>query len=444
LRHHDALAKIRHAEESGQKRLDLSSMGLTGLPPEITRLQQLETLDLSGNALARLPDCLERLGGLRRLFVLKNGISEWPAVVARLPSLEMVSFKSNRLARLPERDYLPPGVRWLMLTDNQLESLPDDFGDALPRLRKLALAGNRLTGLPDSFARLSGLELLRLGLNRLDRRPPQLESLPRLAWLGLGGNPYAAAQPARLRARATLAACRLDPGRFRLGEVLGSGASGDVFRADWLDRPGRSWAVKRFKAVSSDGHPEDELAIAAVAAHAGSADSGPPGIIGFRGWWPEGNPCLVMDYLENAAPLGLVPSLESITRDCYPEGIRFEAAAVRRNLAALAHAQCHLIAHRVIHGDFYAHNILVRPDGGVSLGDWGASFFFDAGDEWMESLEVRAFGCLMEELLARSDACAPALAGLAALRDRCLDPDPAGRPGFAAILSALGGPPEPA
>lgn len=429
MRHHDVLTKIRHAAETGQKRLDLTSMGLTTLPPELAGLDNLETLDLSGNALEDLPDFLAGMPGLKHLFLTKNRFVRWPGVVARMPGLEMISFKSNRLTRLPETGLLPAGLRWLILTDNRLESLPYNFGQVLPRLRKLALAGNRLRELPASFAALEQLELLRLGMNRLVRRPAELEALPRLSWLGLGGNPYCSGQEARHRAHGRLAACRLDPARFRLGDQLGSGASGTVYRAEWLDHPKASWAVKQFREVSADGHPDDELAVAAIAAVEA------PGIIPFRGWWPEGGMALVMDYLDQAAPLGQVPSFETITRDCYPAKLRLETRRVRRMLASLARAQEHLIACRVIHGDFYAHNVLATPDGEVKLGDWGASFFFDSGEEWMERMEVRAFGCLMEELLALGDIPAPDLAELCRL---CLSDDPAARPSFAQLAVRLG------
>jgi serine/threonine protein kinase len=249
--------------------------------------------------------------------------------------------------------------------------------------------------------------------------------------LGLGGNPYADDLPALAAARAKLADCRLDPGDYVLGAVLGSGASGVVRRADRPGQPDRAWAVKCFKSMLSDGNPEDELDIAAAAAQGAI----PPGILPFRGWFPAPALSMVMDFVDDADPLGLVPSLESITRDCYPADRRFTPDEIRGILATMARAQEHLIACRVVHGDFYAHNILANRQGGVWLGDWGASFFMGNGDGWMEKLEVRAFGCLAEELLERCREPDPALA---ALRDRCLEDETARRPGFRELAAALG------
>lgn len=61
-------------------------------------------------------------------------------------NLEMVGFKSNKINQVSE-SALPPKLRWLILTDNHIEALPDALGER-PRLQKLALAGNRLTHLP--------------------------------------------------------------------------------------------------------------------------------------------------------------------------------------------------------------------------------------------------------------------------------------------------------
>jgi hypothetical protein len=54
----------------------------------------------------------------------------------------MIGFKSCRLHTVPDAA-LPPTLRWLILTDNRIETLPAGIGRCTG-LRKLALAGNRL------------------------------------------------------------------------------------------------------------------------------------------------------------------------------------------------------------------------------------------------------------------------------------------------------------
>jgi serine/threonine protein kinase len=106
----------------------------------------------------------------------------------------------------------------------------------------------------------------------------------------------------------------------------------------------------------------------------------------------------------------------------------------------------HLHARGILHGDFYAHNVLYRPEGGCLLGDFGAATMYapqpSGGTNLFEALEVRAFGCLLGELLER---CEPEtepdlkvlLTSLQALQLRCVAPVAASRPRFAELVARL-------
>ena len=60
-------------------------------------------------------------------------------------------------------------------------------------------------------------------------------------------------------------------------------------------------------------------------------------------------------------------------------------------------------ARDVCHGDLYAHNILVNEAGDILLGDFGAASHYPALDpaqaKALEAIEVRAFGCFLEDIL---------------------------------------------
>ena len=156
----DTLQQLRDGELAGTRRFALAA-GLTEFPREIFSLADtLEILDLSGNALQSLPDDLHRLKQLRVLFCSNNAFTELPASVGNCAALEMVGFKANRIAHVPAAS-LPPLLRWLILTDNDIAELPDALGRR-PRLQKLMLAGNRLQALPDSMTGCERLELLRI------------------------------------------------------------------------------------------------------------------------------------------------------------------------------------------------------------------------------------------------------------------------------------------
>jgi len=93
-----------------------------------------------------------------------------------------------------------------------------------------------------------------------------------------------------------------------------------------------------------------------------------------------------------------------------------------------------------MHGDLYAHNILIDRDCHTLMGDFGAASFYDhagAGDAY-ERLEVRAFGALLEDLLLRVEPHEESLhpekiRGLWGLVHRCMSEDVQQRPLFSEI-----------
>lgn len=430
----DTLSLLRAGKLGGIRRLDLSC-GLTEFPPEIFSLaDSLEILNLSGNQLDRLPADLHRLHRLQVIFCSDNRFTELPAALGSCARLEVVGFKANRIHAVPAAA-LPPRLRWLILTDNCVDTLPDELGRR-PRLQKLMLAGNRLQALPASLSDCRQLELVRIAANRFESFPELLTTLPRLAWLAFSGNPFATARRPQ-KHQAPIAT--IDWQDLVLGAVLGEGASGVIHRAvntRHADQP--AVAVKLFKgAVTSDGLPEDEMAACMTA---GSH----PALVGASAsivHHPEGRHGLLMPLVDpSMRVLAGPPSLASCTRDVYPAGFAPTYRAAIAMALQIASAGAHLHANGILHGDLYGHNILQDGRGHALLGDFGAASFFDSLEEKqalsLQRMEVRAFGCLLEELLAHTPACDndPAIDSL---RDRCLSDEPASRPLFTEIHRTL-------
>lgn len=426
------LEQLRSGALSGTTRLDLSC-GLTTLPDEVLALaDSLEVLNLSGNRLTSLPHWLPRLTRLKVVFGSDNPFTELPEVLGECPSLEMVGFKACRIARVSAAA-LPRDLRWLILTDNAVEALPDAVGER-PRMQKLMLAGNRLRALPEGLAQAHRLELLRISANRFERLPSWLTALPRLSWLAMAGNPLGWTVPAgRLPT--------IDWSAVRVGEPLGEGASGQVVRATVEGRAG-ALALKLFKgAVTSDGLPEHEMAAGAlVGAHPGLCTP-----VAALGGHPEGTvgmflPLIPPGHVLLAGP----PSLASCSRDVYPAGWRIAAGPALRLLRSIADAAAHLHARGVLHGDLYAHNILWDPATGEALlSDFGAAALLPADQpalaSALQALEVRAFGCLLEELgdglaVTQGDSLRAMIASMARA---CMATDPGERPTLAEVSRLL-------
>ncbi|MFQ2063207.1 leucine-rich repeat-containing protein kinase family protein [Aeromonas veronii] len=445
------LEQLRAGELCGARHLKLCE-NLTEFPLEILSLKEtLEVLDLTGNQLSTLPDELAGFGKLRIIFCSENRFTELPEVLGRCPALTMVGFKANRIATVSAKA-LPAGLRWLILTDNAIEQLPDELGQC-DALQKLMLAGNRLRELPTSLANCRNLELLRIAANRIERFPEWLLSLPRLSWLAYSGNPFSEGVEARAIDDAHVAPIAWET--LALGELLGQGASGVIHRATLVANPadavtqasdrgdGNQVAVKLFKgAVTSDGLPRCEMAASlAAGTH--------PNLIKVMGKvadHPSGIPALVMELIDpDFANLAGPPSLDSCTRDVYPEGLHLsvpDALAMAHGIASVAG---HLHRAGIMHGDLYGHNILFARGSDAParalLGDFGAASLYGRSDceraLGLERLEVRAFGCLLEELLAHCDTQDSPLDGLHQLKAACLSELPADRPDFAYIERQL-------
>ena len=433
------LAQLKAGELTGTRRLTLAC-GLTEFPPEIFDLaDSLEILDLSGNTLSALPDDLPRLHKLRILFCSNNAFTELPAVLGRCQALTMVGFKANAIVSVPPQS-LSPALRWLILTDNQIDALPPEIGRCT-QLQKFMLAGNRLTRLPPEMANCTRLELLRLSANQLTEFPTFLLSLPHLSWLAFAGNPFCEPHEAAALSRGAVALRSWSS--LQLQRPLGEGASGVIYQARWHNGADEhAVAVKIFKgAVTSDGFAQSEMtACLSAGAH--------PHLIPVLAKvpdHPDGASALVMalvapEFTNLAGP----PSLDSCTRDCYPECAAFELAHVLRLTLGIAQAAHHLHAQGLMHGDLYAHNILHDGTGRALLGDFGAASFVATDNAaqalGLEKLEVRAFGCLLEELLARCNARPaenPTRQALNNLQAACLQNRPEARPGFGALAQQL-------
>ena len=442
------LDDLRTGKLKGATRVALAA-GLTQFPEEILDLAEtLEILDLSGNALSTLPDDFTRLHRLRVLFMSNNQFERMPEVLGRCPNLSMVGFRANGMRELPAES-LPPKLRWLILTDNALESLPAELGKR-PALQKLMVAGNRLTTLPKELSTCHNLQLLRIAANRFEVLPEWLLSLPRLSWLSYSGNPLCEGLEAKALAQTPVPPVSWSA--LKLGPKLGEGASGVIYRAG-LDSAAAGVvgvsepevAVKLFKgALTSDGLPQSEMAACISAgAHPNLIQ-----VLGKLSGHPQGVEGLVMSLVDTAYKnLAGPPSFETCTRDVYADDLRFsvqDVLTIAKGVAGLA-AQLH--ARGLMHGDLYAHNTLLGPGGHALIGDFGAASFVDMADrktaEALERLEVRAYGCLLEELLERvEDASVGAdmkvsVQQLTELRDRCLQSNVHARPSFRLITELL-------
>ena len=427
------LKQLQTGQLKGATSLHLSE-GLTTFPEEIFDLADtLEVLSLTNNKLSALPAQFGRLTKLKIFFCSDNLFTTLPEVLADCPLLEMVGFKANRIETVPPRS-LNPNLRWLILTDNKITSLPGTIGRCT-RMQKLMLAGNRLTCLPAELSQCRDVGLLRISAHHFTELPAWLLSMPKLAWLAFAGNPFSKAHTAQ-------SASLISWDTLQIGQVLGEGASGIIYKAAWQhEGKTKEVAVKIFKGhVTSDGLPEDELqASIAAGAHPGLIP-----IIGQITGHPEHKKGLVMELIPpHYHNLGLPPSFDTCTRDVFASGTSLTTQQVLNIATTIASVAAHLHSRGIMHADLYAHNTLIDDNGQTLFGDFGGACFYDTANkpvtDALQRLEVRAYGYLLDDLLnlcsePKTD---EALSKIAALRTNCLDDNVSLRPSFEFLVESL-------
>jgi Leucine-rich repeat (LRR) protein len=207
---------FRSLEEALQKprevyRLDLSKQELTTFPSEIFKLNNLQELVLSRNALDSLPATFGELEKLQILDISHNKFKTFPEAIHKLKNLRELNAGNISWASLPaELGQLAPklqklnldqcgfkdvpGVIWQMtqlerlsLRNNALKEIPASLG-LLTHLQSLRLSGNELTDLPDALGALTQLYSLELDQNQLKDFPKSLGQLKQLRELSLDNN----------------------------------------------------------------------------------------------------------------------------------------------------------------------------------------------------------------------------------------------------------------
>ncbi|MEY3451146.1 MAG: hypothetical protein RL711_972, partial [Bacteroidota bacterium] len=386
-------------------------------------------LDLSGNNLSVLPSDFGRLKQLKIVFFSNNHFTSLPEALADCPHLEMIGFKANKIKTVSEKS-IPKNTRWLILTDNCIEKLPDSIGNC-ERLQKCMLAGNMLSTLPDSMANCRNLELLRLSANQITNYPEWLFKLPKLAWLAMAGNPCGAIKTKDIDLK------EIPWSALAIQTTLGEGASGLISKAYW-NEISQTVAVKIFKGeITSDGLPEDEMkASIAVGNHENIVK-----VLGKIIDHEHQKQGLVFELIPaNYTNLAGPPSFETCTRDVFDKAATFSMDQIITIVKGIASAANHIHQRGIMHGDVYAHNVLINELAQPLFGDFGGAMLYEVNSAigaQLERIEVRAFACLLDDLLQQNETLnddEKKRKKLSQLRDICWKEKVEERPNFKEIV----------
>ena len=180
--------------------LNLSNNQLSILPPEIGQLITLKELDLSNNQLSSPPPEIGQLTDLKQLDLSKNQISQLPQWICKLSALSELNLYDNQLITLPPEIAQLTAIKELVLSKNRINTLPPELSQ-LTTLTGLYLFKNQLTTLPPWIGRLAALKVLRIFNNKLSKLPPEIGQLTALTELWLFENQLGTLPPEILQLR---------------------------------------------------------------------------------------------------------------------------------------------------------------------------------------------------------------------------------------------------
>lgn len=193
--------------------LKLGKNGLTdALPEGISRLIDLEVLELNSNAITALPDSMSDLFRLRLLDISSNQVAELPySFLSRcplaelnisnnrfqgtlitdgtmdIPKLQKLNIGGNRLTRLSNDPLALPSLQQLIASANELDSLPDLSEWA--NLLTLICDYNKITTIPEGIDNCHKLRVLDLTGNSVNIIDPRLGAMESLETAKFDGNP---------------------------------------------------------------------------------------------------------------------------------------------------------------------------------------------------------------------------------------------------------------
>lgn len=138
---HSVESALEFSEQA--RYLDLSFQKLKTLPPTITKLSHLETLNLRGNQFTRVPEGVSVLQNLHTLDLNNNQLHELPRNFSKLTHLITLFAADNHLTAIPRELALCPHLALLIVDNNQLTHLPDELAH-LTELREVLAFGNAI------------------------------------------------------------------------------------------------------------------------------------------------------------------------------------------------------------------------------------------------------------------------------------------------------------
>ena len=147
--------------------LDLSNNALTGIPPEVFDCINLKYLNLSNNQIDSLPKIISSLKQLQELDLGYNIIETLPLEIKELKKLKILNLASNQLTSVPEQIVLLKELEVLNLVRNKIKDVPDNI-NGLNKLKSINISYNQITKLPVELSKMNSLKKIYIEGNDIE------------------------------------------------------------------------------------------------------------------------------------------------------------------------------------------------------------------------------------------------------------------------------------
>ena len=121
--------------------------GLTELPESISKLENLQVLDLSMNKLKQLPVSFSQLKKLRYLYLSFTDLQSFPDVLLSLPELRKLDLGHNFFTEIPAKINKLDNLIELDLSGSKITSMPDSMAD----MKELTISTGQYTEFHKKF-----------------------------------------------------------------------------------------------------------------------------------------------------------------------------------------------------------------------------------------------------------------------------------------------------
>ena len=176
------LDQLNSLDLSSNKLVSIEEPSLINLHQSLVKKNSFESLDISHNPLVKFPKIVFKLfSHLKRINLSSIGLNTIPPQIENLQQLASLNLSANILDHLPDEFYLLSSLKYLNLSNNQLTSLSLEISK-LSKLVELNLENNKLFALTAGVGNLASLTYLNINNNYVKHIPGTIGYLEKLRY----------------------------------------------------------------------------------------------------------------------------------------------------------------------------------------------------------------------------------------------------------------------